>query len=192
MSCYMVGEAHISALIEAGLYARTAQHGSNLSWMCRPADPEERADAYERGEVWGPGAIELAASLRRELTRETADRVGQMLLHENRLSVDHRYNECELEDIYRFPYWTSVTRVNPVVILKALACYEYQSCEHPGWEGSEAHAFCEALQHAMIRILPGYDEGPGWEIQKRAEYLAEPPAILLSRLAAKPRQERLL
>jgi hypothetical protein len=47
--------------------------------------------------------------------------------------------------------------------LKAISCYEYQSCEHPGWRKSEAHAFCEALRDMAIGCLPGYDDAP-WEI----------------------------
>ena len=174
MSCYMVGKAHIDALVEAGLYAKACSCGSPLRWMVRELTDEDKRESYERGEPWGPRAIELYNELRRELTFETADRTGQMLMRENRLSVDHRYNETEIEEVYAFEHWLHVGKVNPVVILKALACYEYQSCEHPGWKTSEAHAYCEALRGEMIRALPGFDEGPGWEITKRSEYTISP------------------
>ena len=51
-----------------------------------------------------------------------------------------------------------------VQIIKAARCLDYQSCEHPGWEQSDA---CKLLQ-AIIgddtsAHLPGYDEAE-WEI----------------------------
>jgi len=66
-----------------------------------------------------------------ELTPDTRDDVGQMLVDENAASVNYRYDE---DDAYIYAYqqpqhttWTDVE------ILKALDCYQYQSCEHPAW-----------------------------------------------------------
>jgi hypothetical protein len=50
-------------------------------------------------------------------------------------------------------------------LLNAVHCYEYQACEHPGWETSEAHAFCKALERRLISKLPGYNDGP-WAISR--------------------------
>ncbi len=37
-----------------------------------------------------------------------------------------------------------------------LSCLEYQSCEHPGWEGCEARAWIHAVQHGLaLRIRDG-------------------------------------
>ena len=174
MSCYIVGKTHIDALVEAGLSG--GQWRGNLTWFAREITTDDRIKCEHRGEVWSEEGLALAQSLRRELTHETADRVGQMLMHENRLSVDYRYAESELEEIYTFGLWTQrAGTVNPVVILKAIAGYEYQSCEHPGWPESEAHAFCEALKDKMINALPGYEDGPGWEITDRAQYTQNIP-----------------
>ena len=115
--------------------------------------------------------VDHMAPRRRELTPETANQVGAMLAAENRRSVDHRYNETEMEDFYTFTRYPgscdSVTPgtpgLDPVQVLKAIACYEYQSCEHPEWETSEAHEFCQAVRHATIDRLPGY-EAAAWEI----------------------------
>ena len=49
-----------------------------------------------------------------------------------------------------------------VEALKALDCYEYQSCEHPEWETSEAFEFCRAMRNLLIGCLPGYDAAQ-WE-----------------------------
>jgi hypothetical protein len=52
-----------------------------------------------------------------------------------------------------------------------LAGFEYQACELPGWVGSEAGRFVDALRHALIRALPGYSDGP-WTVDDTPE----PPA----------------
>jgi hypothetical protein len=162
MSAFIVGKAHIDALVIAAVYAEPGDCGP-LTWFARELTEDEKTGAYQAGEPWGPEAPEIACEVRRQATPDQADRIGQILMRENRLSVNHRYNENEVEDIYSFTPIKGTVRVNPVMILKAIDCYEYQSCEHPGWEGSEAHAFCEALRRRMIRRLPGYDEAP-WEV----------------------------
>lgn len=40
----------------------------------------------------------------------------------------------------------------------ALSCYEYQSCEHPEWEGSRARGFCSEFRDCLIATLPGYED----------------------------------
>ncbi len=54
-------------------------------------------------------------------------------------------------------------RVEPVQVLKACACYEYQACEPPGWEASPAHEWLERLTHITEQQLPGWDDAE-WEI----------------------------
>jgi len=150
MSAFIVNKTHLDYLVTAGL--RFSRHGA-LSWFAPAEDPPE------------------APTHQRELTDETADHVGAMLAAENRRSVDHRYDENELEDFYTFTRYPGSgergsagrPRLEPVQILKALACYEYQSCEHPEWEQSEAHDFCRVLRHAAIWALPGIEDA-AWEI----------------------------
>jgi len=96
MSAFIVGTTHLDYLVSAGLMFSRQGHGP-LRWMA-PAEEAPAEATHERGEPWGPGAIEEYNKRRRELTPETADRVGAMLAAENRRSVDHRYNETELED----------------------------------------------------------------------------------------------
>ena len=45
-------------------------------------------------------------------------------------------------------------------LAKILACYEYQSCEHSGWEKSDAYRMCRWFAGALLRKLPGYEEQP--------------------------------
>lgn len=156
----MVNKRHIDFLVTAGLRL-VRPPASAMRWLA-PAEacPETHQRAPWEDEV---------ERRRRELTRETASLVGAMLWAENRRSVDHRYDETELEDCYDFEEYHGASRphgsIDPVHVLSALRCYEYQSCEHPEWEASEAHAFCEALRQLAIRSLHGYSSGP-WEITK--------------------------
>lgn len=100
------------------------------------------------------------------------DAIGRILLAECVKSVQHRYpddSDVELPGSAARPdtYWYRTPDSHaPVVLLKAIDCYEYQSCEHPDWEKSEAHAICDALRDRLIGQLPGYDEAP-WGIEER-------------------------
>jgi hypothetical protein len=83
---------------------------------------------------------------------------GQMLWDENFRSVNYRYTEEKSAPAYSFK--RNLQPIDPIVVLKQISCYEYQSCEHSDWESSEAKAFCSALQGKMISWLPGYDDAP--------------------------------
>lgn len=159
MSAYIVNQAHIRALVNAGLaYNRP---GSPLRWQWESdPDPEELAGAYQRGSWTGPRAMELYARRVHELTPATAQSVGQMLLAENHRSVGWRYAEQSDPEEYRH----ARTPVRPpVAILKALDGLEYQACESPEWKTSQAQAFCDALRRAACRALAGYEDAE-WEI----------------------------
>jgi hypothetical protein len=90
-----------------------------------------------------------------------------MLWKENMISVAHRYSgpveelpgDRYVEDGITKPDVAAqaVIAFNAVQVLKACNCLEYQSCEHPGWEASEAHAFLQALKDKAVRALPGYE-----------------------------------
>lgn len=162
MSAFVVDNLHISALVAAGL---SLPAPDKLTWFVTVPDDLATLDLTEthtRGEPWGPDAIKSAVARRRTLTTGNATDVGAMLLAANVASVNFRYNEDEPEPLFEFeqhaaPFLTAIET------LKALNCYEYQSCEPPDWKYSEAHAFCDALRDAAIRALPGYDSAP-WEI----------------------------
>lgn len=55
-------------------------------------------------------------------------------------------------------------KVTIVQTIKAVQCYEYQACEWPAWEGSDAQRFCVRLMGAAIMNLVGYD-GAAWGIE---------------------------
>jgi hypothetical protein len=59
--------------------------------------------------------------------------------------------------------WTDFGRpLSAIECCKALDCYEYQSCEHPGWSASGARAFCERLRSSLVGAMAGYGDAP-WE-----------------------------
>lgn len=156
MSAFEVSDTHIDALVSAALSGGPAD---TLSWY-----HGENSAVSDDGTLNGSYEDYHAelTRMRREVTRENAETWGATLLAENRASVNYRYEEDEIEAPYIFTEYTG--RINPVAILSALACYEYQACEHPGWAASEAHSFCDALRHHMIRKLDGYSSAP-WEIK---------------------------
>ncbi|MFA5130647.1 MAG: DUF262 domain-containing protein [Patescibacteria group bacterium] len=96
-------------------------------------------------------------------------KVAMMLWNENIKSVQDRYNERERSNLpgtiadgqsgYKITPEAFDIRfeIDPVQVLRSIACYEYQSCEHAGWEKSEAKNFCNSLKDKAINTLPGYD-----------------------------------
>ena len=52
---------------------------------------------------------------------------------------------------------------NIFVMAKQVNCYEYQSCEHDGWEDSKAHAMCRAIKESLLTKNDEYENAP-WGI----------------------------
>lgn len=144
MSAWLVSKTHIDAMVTAAL---STDH-QPFSW-------------YHEGE-------------RHELDYTTADEVGSMLWAECARSVSYRYpdiaetgdwprpadfTEQQVFD-YRFQRLAGFTSAHIVQVLKAVSCYEYQSCEHPQWEASSAHALCQELKDRLVSQLPGYSAAP--------------------------------
>ena len=156
MSSFEVSTAHIDALVNAALAA-----GRDFYWYHDgPGNPYS-----ERGEAlpgFGSSAERHAAYLaylgenKRTVTRANAGTWGALLVDANKRSVNYLYDEDEIEEPYTFTYHAGP--FNPVAILRALSCYEYQCSDDPGWQDSEAREFCEALRSWTITQLPGWDQ----------------------------------
>ena len=140
MSAFVVDKAHINAIINAGLSGHDP-----LTW-------------YHDNE-------------HHQLNYDNANEVGQMLLDECMKSVMYRYEDSFITDLpgrvdaeylIPFKFKPSYDHMPAVQVFKLIHCYEYQSCEHPEWEDSEAHTFCQALERRLIYRLPGYEEAE-WE-----------------------------
>ena len=94
------------------------------------------------------------------IQRADADAVGQDLLDTNVASVNYRYNDTDTPAKYTH----RVRAVSFVQLAKAVHCYAYQSCEHDGWETSQAKGMSEAILHRASQQLPGYDAAE-WGIE---------------------------
>src|ERR1700732_2821348 len=104
------------------------------------------------------------ADRRHEVTRDTATKIGAMLLAECIKSVSYRYSDDNLESLpgpahvtHPDDYvWTDHRiKLTPGEVASTLANYEYQSCEHPEWHTSDAQAFCHELRAAVLNNLTG-------------------------------------
>jgi hypothetical protein len=177
MSAFEVSDTHIDVLVSAALQRR---HGDTLTWYHGDIAGTRPGEALPSREDY----LTALKAARREVNSENAETWGATLLAENRRSVNHRYDEDEIEAPYTFTEYAG--HINPVAILSAISCYEYQACEHPGWKASEAHDFCEALRREMIRQLPGYGSAP-WEITDPAQAFKDQPSKVWRPGQGKPR-----
>lgn len=148
MSAFIVEHEHINVMVWAGLrYVDSPYYP--LRWF--HGNPETRSI----------------------LDYTTSDETGHMLLAENVASVNYRYNEkTSVPDYYYEP--PRHTSWSLGELFNAIACYEYQSCEHPSWDTSQAHQFCRALKRHLIHAIPGYTNGP-WAIDGASMPHAEQP-----------------
>ena len=161
MSAWIVSKTHIDLLVTAGL--EYSYYGGDFSWYHESSDGEKL----------------------HRLNRGNANEAGQMLWAENLASVadrdpndvdGERPGPVDFRDEHVLTYrYTPVPGVNrdPTTLAavgKALACYEYQSCEHDGWKTSSAKAYCQSLRCAILDALPGADKAP-WGFDDRNYFL---------------------
>lgn len=158
MSSFQLSDAHVTAMLNGATTLYRTQFGGNGSFR------------------WYFGDLNHQG----ELTPETADRVGTMLLAENDKSLRHEYGDDLPERSYRFV--EDLRPVDPLKILKTAKCYEYQRCEHPGWESSEAAAFTRHLVNLAISGLPGYRDAP-WGVTAMTDVLAHTGTDVCPRLS---------
>lgn len=143
MSAYVVDANHIAYLIEAAEHlSRVVNRAGNFSW-------------------WDGAKCKY---LNQDVTKTE---LGQLLWNENVASVSYRYEDDSPDDlpgpIGAWPYLYAhpnkpYGEINPVQVIKACHCYSCQSCEHPGWEESEAKRIIDELVSDATGSLPGYDD----------------------------------
>lgn len=93
-------------------------------------------------------------------------RIGQILTDENYRSVNYRYDTETLAPIYLYHRTQAFA---PVVILKLLACYDYQACETPDYERSIACKIANEIRKNAVTFLPGYEDAP-WGLDESCRY----------------------
>jgi hypothetical protein len=169
MSAFVLGKEHIDAMAALAVFGPLRTAGQGVS-------PDSSWSFYWWDCVPRGLPISEWQQHRHDGHHTPPDDIGRMLLAENIASVAYRYPDCAetgeypgpTDRVYQTAYHWAYPRIMPTAVegLSMIACYEYQACEHPGWDDSEAHAFCDALRHALISRLPGYAEAP-WEWSER-------------------------
>jgi hypothetical protein len=111
---------------------------------------------------------------------------GRALWRENVASVAYRYGmpDRHFEEHARYlreieTYRFKPTIVRPEAVAKVAACYDYQTCEHDGYEASEARQIIQAIAAAFPETVPGYDAMP-WGISCPEDLAKARPAKRLS------------
>jgi hypothetical protein len=143
MSAYICSHDHITALASAVVALNVDVHCMHAyREPCPPVDDLMRA----------------------------ARHVGELLLAENQESFDAKYAESSAETFVLSPsvakalMFKGALSARVVPLLKAIDCYEYQSCEHEGWETSTAKKLMGHLRAALVTRLPGYNDAAwGWQ-----------------------------
>jgi hypothetical protein len=84
-------------------------------------------------------------------------------MDENVRSVQYRYDRDAFEDLPGPVDKTGIRdyrqidldfALDPIVLLKQLDCYAYQSCGCPDWEETDAYAFCQVVPALAEAQLP--------------------------------------
>jgi hypothetical protein len=118
---------------------------------------------------WVTGLVEEETG---PLTRRLCGRAGKRLLVECISSVSYLYRDVEAKlqlpgpvptpNPWHYEFTDLGSCATIAEACKALDCFEYQSCEHPGWEGSGAERFCRRFRASLTSVLPGSAYAP-WE-----------------------------
>ena len=134
MSCFIVSPIHIDILVTA--YARLNPRGAPLLNLNRVGRELLRENARSFGACYNVRRRPRGSDIRNEMA------AGLAAARE-----------------YRF----TRRRAKPAAIAKLARSYDYQACEHDGYEASSAKAIVDALMARYPETLPGYDEMP-WGI----------------------------
>lgn len=93
----------------------------------------------------------------RTVPAEELAEICTMLYWENAKSVGYRYSKrYKREDYVITPEEYTACQWDCIEwpqVMKSISCYEYQSCEHKGWEKSKAKAWTAALYRTAGSIL---------------------------------------
>lgn len=132
------------------------------------------------------GGLAEYSAAHREWAKATGHDLAQLWAKANLASVARRYEMTEdavaqefggFEDAQQYVWacqqqatrnalWIRAPKAEiHTWAFKMASCLDYQSCEVPDWNGSEAQRQIEAVQHeAAKRGLPGYEAAP-WELR---------------------------
>jgi hypothetical protein len=149
MSAWIVSKTHIDGLVQSGIEAE----------MVEP----DHADEFGRM-LWREN---LASVAYRYPDDADGDRPGPVEFHDSDVD-EYQYRPLDGEP--------GITRRAAHVVNAAAGCYDYQSCEHPGYEHSKARLFAHALY--KLTEQDRRDDAP-WGIDDRDAFVVG--AVELSR-----------
>lgn len=127
------------------------------AWLCTPAHIG-RLVAFLRAD--------------RDHRDKDPEHLATLLAKANLKSVAYRYDEREDQaaadyntaDSYIAACITDARQplplFTPIVALKQAKCFEYQSCEPPDWDHSEAARLIQLITWSAIYRLPGWEAAP--------------------------------
>jgi hypothetical protein len=111
--------------------------------------------------------VNAARNYKIDFPRECDDletKLFALLVAENMKSLEARYGGRQAVMFDAGPHRFVHTPPMPVVnVMKLAQSYDYQSCEHDGWNESTAKKWIDKLMAGLVFELPGYDAAP-WSI----------------------------
>lgn len=85
---------------------------------------------------------------------EDLDSICSLLLNENIKSVNYRYREEEEEQTLKYDSkWSYSKLISHASAVKAVRYYQYQACEHPEWESSEAKRLTDEIKEYAVDMF---------------------------------------
>ena len=182
MSAWIVSHGHIDAIVNFYLYRYGRARGNRFAGaQFEPLEMKRyRRLPYADGREADPylGRV-IFEDLREEKNRQ---RLGEILLNENWKSIWHRYPDTqenmnnapghiqEIEDNsdstmdlgdetntniggYRYKDCQYNDCISLGQFFKALHCLDYQSCEHPEWEDSDAKYIIDRMMQDVTTTM---------------------------------------
>lgn len=119
----------------------------------------------------------LAVAIHQKLRftdQQKVEDIADRLYAENCKSVAFRYPEGSIPEefviepepfVFDRRAYRYTTRHSTVELIKAIHCFEYQACKHPGWEQGLVHYWLRDLQSHLMRELPGYEDA-AWGLRE--------------------------
>ena len=147
MSAYILEKAHIDYMLGY------LTHRNNCQGTIFYVPNKEAEDGWDRFEA---------------ILGESQDtsKLGQILVDQNYRSVNARYNENQVPPPYTYTRQVGQgpDDFEPLQVLKACDCYDYQACKTDDYHTTQAAWIVDIIRKAAIRDLPDYHDAE-WHIQ---------------------------
>jgi hypothetical protein len=158
MSAFIVPDMHIQALVGAALEFSGNMHYYDYPWSAVATKTDLNGNS-----LW----IKWQQEHEKWVNVATANDTGNMLMDANQASITARYEgrwpqEAQEPFAFKFSY---ITMLDPIKIMGAIRCFNYQACEVSNYELTEASLFNEALTELCIARISESHETP-WTVEE--------------------------